>query len=42
MISRRMSRLRLLSSSMLMYSSVSFMYSPAPRQNSELFLEMRP
>ena len=28
MISRRMSRLRLLSSSMLMYSSVSFMYSP--------------
>ena len=31
MISRRMSRLRLLSSSMLMYSSVSFMYSPAPQ-----------
>ena len=42
MISRRMSRLRLLSSSMLMYSSVSFMYSPAPRQHSALLLEMRP
>jgi len=31
MISRRMSRLRLLSSSMLMYSSVSLMYSPGAR-----------
>ena len=36
-ISRRMSRLRLLSSSMLMYSSVSSMYSPAQSQHYVAF-----